>query len=483
MRRLSPLGSWSLSARLTIWYSATVLLLLGASALIQYRTLATDLAREDDQQLLETVTAANRGMIPVGETSASTSLVGPRVRLIGDRCNVVLGQPADAGPPPLCTLPTGNDVRFRSWTSPQGRLWRIAAQKISADAAPVVSANGAVSVEATLDRWTDAELLAAYRRKLLILLPAAVIASTLAGIWIVRRGLSSLRRLATVVSSVDADTLHRGFVLPEPQRQSPAEVSELMDSLDRMRARLSEQFALLTRFSSELAHEFRTPIHILRQQAEVALRKTRTADEYKEVLASSLEEYDSLRQMVDDILFLARAENPLSKISRTELFVSYEVSDVAGFLEALAIDRGVTLRVDVTVGGVLQADRTLLRRALVNVLSNAIRHTPSGGLVTVSVSHDTESGSVVLSVADTGPGISKDSLPHVFERYYRAPNAQVNSDGSGLGLAIVRGIMTLHGGSATIESELGKGAVVSLVFPSQPPSRAQQDEARILTKL
>ncbi|MEO7684787.1 MAG: heavy metal sensor histidine kinase [Gemmatimonadaceae bacterium] len=479
--KLLPVGSWSLSARVTIWYSATVLLLLGASALVQYRTLASDLATEDDQQLRETVAAANRGTIGVGESTTSTSLIGPRIRGIDGRCNVVLGQPRVGGPPPLCGPTVGNEVRFRSWTSPEGRLWRTAIQRISPPAVAHTSDNRVVWIEATLDRWTDADLLAGYRRKLLILLPVALFVSALVGMWIVRRALSSLRRLSNVVSTVDAEALERGFILDGSLNETPSEVSELMSSLDGMRARLNEQFALLTKVSSDLAHELRTPIHVLRQQAEVALRKTRTADEYREVLASSLEEYESLQQMVDDILFLAKAENPFSRISRTTLSVSAEISDVAGFLEALALDSGVALHVDVPSDGVVLADRTLLRRALVNVLSNAIRHTPRGGWVTISTLR--QNGSVILSIADTGPGIDRESVPHVFERYYRAPNAPLNTDGSGLGLAIVRGIMTLHGGTALLDSELGKGTIVSLAFPMQPESYRELQDTSILTKV
>lgn len=484
--RIPRVGSWSLAARLTLWYSGTVLLLLGVSALVQYRTLARDLASEDDQQLLETIAAANRGTLPISEAGPSTSLLGPRVRLVDGLCNVVLGEPKIGGPPPLCGLPDGDGIRYRSWTSPDGRVWRTASQKVSAAVSAAISggftgSGDPVRVEATLDRWTDTELLAAYRRKLLILLPAAVLASTLVGSWIVRRGLSSLRALATVVSNVDAESLHQVFKLREPERETPAEVRELMTSLDRMRVRLSEQFALLTKFSSELAHEFRTPIHVLRQQAEVALRKGRTPEEYREVLSSSLEEYDRLHHMVDDILFLARAEDPFSRISRSTLSIADEVADVAGFLEALAEDQGVTLRVDGQERATISADRTLLRRALVNVLSNAIRNTPSGGLVTVSAAQDNLA--VTIQVTDTGSGISREALPHVFERYYRAPNLATHSEGTGLGLAIVRGIMTLHGGSATIASEQGRGTTISLAFPNGVAPGVLDPTPRILTKV
>ena len=210
------------------------------------------------------------------------------------------------------------------------------------------------------------------------------------------------------------------------------------------------------------------PLHVLRQQAEVALARARTPEDYRDVLGSNLEELERLRRMVDDILFLARAEDPRARIQRGRLYVAAECAAVVSFLDALSSERGVGLSIDVPTDLTMSADCMLVRRALVNVVTNAIRHTAPGGRVTLrAIAADL---AVAIEVQDTGTGIPIDVLPRVFDRYFRLPGAVRDDDGTGLGLAIVRGIMQLHGGTAAMQSSLGKGTCVVLRFPDDKTS-------------
>ncbi|MDQ6771025.1 MAG: ATP-binding protein [Gemmatimonadota bacterium] len=470
--------SRSLATRLTLWYGATAFLLLGSVALVQYRTLDQDLAGEDDQLLLETVAAAKTRATPLPEIGAAHALLGPRVRLVDANCRVILGQPKTKGPPTVCDPPWRDSPEFRTWISPGGRVWRSLAQRLRGDEPILIGSIGRpVWIEATLDRWTDMAILAGYRRKLSILLPVALFLSALLGFGIARHELSPLTTLALSLSKVDAASLHEKIALQNGS-QAPREVVLLIDSLETMRLRLNEQFALLTEFSAELAHEFRTPVHILKQQAELALSKNPTAQEFREVLSSSLEELERLHRMVDDTLFLARAADPRSAVNKSVVDINEELEHVAGFLDALAIDKGVSVTHQATEPMFVLADRMLLRRALVNVVHNAISHTPANGEVSLSVIRTGEA--VVIRTTDTGAGIPSASLPHVFERYFRVSGSEADREGAGLGLAIVRGIMTLHGGKATIKSALGQGTTVSLEFPV---SRERWTAAPILTKM
>lgn len=455
---------WSIALRLTIWYAATAFLLLAGVAWVQYRTLAADLAGEDDQLLLETLAAARRaGVIPLPPPDRSSAMLGPRVRALDPTCRVVEGTRLPADPPPVCDAAAGSAPTLRTWVFPSGRAWRIASQRVSGPSSVVQPSDSAVAwVEVVLDRWTDMEVLRGYRRKLGVVLPAALLLSAALGFGLARRGMAPIQTLARAVSRIDARSLGRRLDVPE----TPTEVRALVTSFEDMRERLNAAFGALTQFSTELAHEFRTPLHVLRQQTEIALARARTPDEYREVLGSTLEEVDRLHRMVDDILFLARAEDPRSRIDATPLVVAAEFVDVADYLEPLAAGQGVDLAVEVPDDlPALSADRMLLRRALVNLVTNAIRHTPPGGRVTLTA--QTRGESTAIEVHDTGAGIPVGALPYVFDRYFRVPGTGSGSaDGAGLGLAIVRGIVSLHGGTATVTSTPGRGTEVTLLFPT-----------------
>ena len=451
-----PLSRLSLALRLTLWYSAMAFVLLVGAEWAQYRSLAADLASEDDQLLVESlIVGRTTGVRPVTAPSSPAAL-GPFVRALNAQCRVVTGAIVNRGPPPNCGAATDSGAVLRSWNLDEGSHWRTATVRVNA----LPLAPEARWLEVVLDRRTDEEVLRNYRRVLGAVLLVTLLASAVLGYGIARRGLMPLRRLGAAMSQMDARSLDRPLNLP----RSPVEIKQLGESLDDMRARLHRAFETLTQFSAELAHEFRTPLHVLRQQAEVALARARTSDDYRDVLGSSLEELERLRRMVDDILFLARAEDPRAQVQHESLRVATECAAVAGFMDALALEGGVTITVDVPDDLMLCADRVLVRRALVNVVTNAIRHTPAGGRVTLAATIADDL--LAIEVRDTGAGVPSDVLPRVFDRYFRLPGADRGGDSTGLGLAIVRGIMQLHGGSATMCSSVGLGSSVVLLFPN-----------------
>jgi len=323
-------------------------------------------------------------------------------------------------------------------------------------------------VEATLDRWTDFAVLESYRRKLFILLPLALIFSVGVGFWIARRGLSPLRSISAALSGLSADSLAEPFEIRGGNGEIPVEVGKLLASLNQMRTRLNDRFDVLTKFSSELAHEFRTPIHILRQQAEVALTHVRSSSEYRDILSSSLEEYERLNRMIADTLFLARVEDPATRVLMSNLQTADELTDVVAFLDAMAVEKGLRLTLEGGLPSTITADKTLLRRALVNIVANAIRHTPPGGEIKIGA--DRDENAVRIRVADNGAGIGEVDLPWVFDRFFRG-KTNADREGSGLGLSIVKGIMTLHHGSVCITSARDEGTVVALTFPAAPSTQ------------
>jgi two-component system heavy metal sensor histidine kinase CusS len=237
----------------------------------------------------------------------------------------------------------------------------------------------------------------------------------------------------------------------------------LARAFDGMLDRLEDSFDRLSRFSADLAHELRTPINNLRGEAEVALSKPREEQEYREILASSLEEYERLSRMMDSLLFLARAESAQAMLARSRIDVRTEITKVINFYEALAAERKVP--VTCAGDGVMDADPILFQRVISNLLSNSLRYTPSGGKIVFSI-QDVDNG-VEVTCCDSGTGIAQEHLSRIFDRFYQiSPSRNPKTDDAGLGLAIVKSIVNLHGGRIGIKSALGEGTSVQVFFPA-----------------
>jgi two-component system heavy metal sensor histidine kinase CusS len=229
-----------------------------------------------------------------------------------------------------------------------------------------------------------------------------------------------------------------------------------------MLARLERSFDQLSRFSSDLAHEFRSPINNLVAAASVTLGRARDVAEYENTLEVMVEEGSRLSRMVSGMLFLARADNAQQTIRREALSAREEFARLIAFFEVMADEQGIALRAEGDCH--LMADAMLLRRALSNLLSNALRYTPRGGTVILRAAADGDA--CVISVVDDGCGIAPEHLPYLFDRFYRADPARSSTDSTGLGLAVVRSIAELHGGTVTVDSAPGKGAAFTLRLPS-----------------
>lgn len=279
--------------------------------------------------------------------------------------------------------------------------------------------------------------------------------------WVaVRRGLAPLRAIKQEAAAITATRLNYRM----SSESVPVELAELTETLNAMLTRLEDSFKRLSDFSSDLAHELRTPVSNLLTQTQVTLSQARTVDEYQDILASNAEEFERLSRMIADMLFLAKSDNNLIIPNREVVNLAEEVQGLIEFYEILAEEKGVELATsgDAYVSG----DRLMLRRAISNLLSNAIRHTPQGGHVAVRI-HDTRSEGVRLSVENTGETIHPEHLPRLFDRFYRVEASRHRcSEGAGLGLAITQSILRVHGGSAQAVSKDGCTRF-DLLFPAQ----------------
>ncbi len=296
------------------------------------------------------------------------------------------------------------------------------------------------------DRWL---LLDRYRERLYGAGFGGMLLAFLMSWMLVHEALRPLRQLAASAALVTVDRLHTRMTADNV----PKELAALIASLNAMLERLSSGFQRMSQYTADLAHDMRTPLGNLRGATEVALARPRSIEEYEVLLESNLEECARLSQMIESVLFLARAEHP-QFVTRMQTFdAGEELTRVADYFEGIADDAGV--RVRVTGGGELRADAELFRRAVSNLLANAVRHTPRGGEIELEAA-PTPDG-LRVTVANQGSHIDPAALERVFDRFYRADPARHNAPASpastGLGLAIVRTIMELHGGRAHAESD------------------------------
>ena len=316
-----------------------------------------------------------------------------------------------------------------------------------------------VNIVLALDVTHRAEIVGRYRERIILAVAIGALFAGLLGAFVARAGLAPLRSLARRAGAISASRLSERL----PAEGVPAELREVAGAFNRALQRLEDSFRRLSQFSADLAHDLRTPIGNLLGEAQVALHRPRTAAEYETVIASSVEELERINRMIDGMLFLARADDVQASLDLRPVDAGAEVDRLIEYYEGLASEAGVGLR---RVGAVtLRADATLFRRAIANLVSNAIAHTPPGSEITVALGAVPDGGAEV-AVSNPGPGIPRELLPRVFDRFFRADASRPDSArGSGLGLAIVKSIVELHGGGIEARSEPGALTTFRLLFP------------------
>lgn len=462
-------NSWSLARRLSIWYALSAFLLLSVATGLLYWGTARRFNQENDQYLekkLRTLEGLlrdpSRQMATVRWEVEEESLTSPSVRVLSrvkstdGRVLLETNGMSQELPSTLHAALVSN--RATNLQTPAGKEFRVLASTVHS-LSPGISG---FRIQVAIDLDYEEHLLRSYLDQLWLVLGVGLLASVIIGFRIARTGIAPVQSMTETVKRVRSSTLSERIALAE----MPSELSALAENFNEMLEGLEEAFARLSRFSSDLAHELRTPIGNIRGELEVALTQARTPAEYREVAQSSLEECHKLTRLIDRLLFLARSEHPETQIRRERLNIEQELQKVTDFYEPAAAEREVRVELQADAAVVADVDRTLFQLAVGNLVDNAVRHTSAGGTVTLAANVTNQS--LIVQVADTGNGIAPEHLPHVFERFYRADPARSNdgAGGSGLGLALVRTIARLHKGNASIKSALGTGTVVTITFPT-----------------
>ncbi|MGB4582920.1 MAG: heavy metal sensor histidine kinase [Rhodoferax sp.] len=307
--------------------------------------------------------------------------------------------------------------------------------------------------------------LRAFLKTLWLFVAAAVALTGVLGWAAVRRGLMPLRTMREQAQVVTAQQLSHRL----PVQHMPVELAELAQSLNDMLARLDEAFTRLSDFSSDIAHELRTPVSNLMTQTQVVLSRPRDVAEYRSVLESNAEELERMARMISDMLLLAKAENGLVVPARETVDLAREVRALFEYYEAVADEKNLQLSLSAPSAVPVLADRLMLRRALGNLLSNAIRHANPDSCVRVTLAQASEE--VTVTVENVGDTIAPEFLERIFDRFFRVDPSRQHGDGTGLGLAIAKSIIVGHGGTilATSSGAVTKFTIKLPVTPMLTP--------------
>jgi signal transduction histidine kinase len=301
-------------------------------------------------------------------------------------------------------------------------------------------------------------------RSMLLIAPLILVGAGLVGYWLAGTSLRPVQGIMDEVEAIsDGRSLHRRLAVP----LSGDEMARLALTVNGMLARLEQSFGSLHRFTADASHELKTPLMVLRAGVERALVHPGTPPEILQSMDETLAQINQMAEMVESLLTLARADEGRAPLAVEPCDLRELVADVAETAGMLGESAGVTAEHSIPQGPVLLAvDPQRIREMLLNMVTNAIKYTPQGGTVALSLEDDDEA--VTFSVRDTGIGIAAGDLPHIFERFWRADQARTRTSdrpGVGLGLAITKWIVEAHGGSITVQSRPGRGSSFTVRLP------------------
>jgi two-component system, OmpR family, heavy metal sensor histidine kinase CusS len=458
----------SLSARLALIFSLISILSLSLVGVILFDALSDQVYVQDD---LGIVLATRHLRRLAAELDTAEGIREHQERLV----SLVLGDPAlamrieaadatvliDYDPPHIQMIPLPATEATQRVVTGQIQRWTAGGTIPVRGVASMATLRDGSSVKISVARSMSdrASLLESYRNVIWATVTSTAVVAVLLCYLLVRRALAPLRAISASAQAITAERLDSRVDV----KGTPLELDDLTQALNAMLRRLQLGFDRLWHFTADLAHDLRTPIANMRGASEVALTRTRSPTEYQALLASNIEECDRVSRMIENVLFLARAESPQFLLHRSEFDAGEELRRIAEYFEGISAEKAV--QVQVSGQARLFAERELFRRAVSNLLANALRYTPSGQTITLTAAQ-TDRG-VSIQVGNPGEGIAPADLAKVFDRFYRGDKARSNSGTStGLGLAIVKTIVEIHGGTAVARSEVGGITTFELLFPA-----------------
>jgi two-component system heavy metal sensor histidine kinase CusS len=451
----------SIASQLILLFTLATVLLLVCGLGVFYSLVVRHAFAEDNAVLADKISALTADLHESGPNVFAKELKGRRadehaanwIRILDSQGRTYAETPGMDRllPPEIFPPPQKSASAVRSLKD-----YRKGSKLFSLVALNEESGGQAYTLQVAQDRSSDERVERNFAVLFIIVLSGSVLASAFIAVTVTKRGLRPLGEMTQSLERI-GPTHMKERLAPSDW---PRELQPLAIAFDDMLKRLDDSFTRLSQFSADLAHELRTPVANMMGEAQVALTRERTAAEYRQTIESTVGECERLSRIVDNLLFVARVDAAREPIARKRFDARKAVEKIAAFYQTIADDRRVTI--GCSGEGPIYADPDLFERAVGNLLDNALRFTPENGSIQIALSkHNTD---FEVAVIDNGCGIASEHLPRVFDRFYRAESSR-GSDGAGLGLALVKSIVDLHGGYATIQSQVGHGTTVKLIFP------------------
>ena len=463
----------TLRVRLTLWYGTALALILIIFSTVLYVMTARSLRDAVDQSLEETAAAAvraleERGFLPLVDEGELMSQFPELARI--DKFFQIFS------PSGTITIRSPNVKQHEMPLSRQALEVAYSGHSLFASAkypkepplrlisVPIVYRGSLlyiIQVSTTMDSVEHT-----LNRLLLVLLvsmPVALAVSLAGGWFMAGRALRPVDAITLAAQRIAEGDLTQRLTAPA----SADEIGRLTNTFNNMIDRLEISFRQIRQFSSDASHELRTPLTVMRGETELALRRPRENEDYKAVMESNLEEIDRMTRIVDELLFLSRADMGEVKMEHLPVPLDSLIEDVQRQASLLGQERNVQVALTSNVPAVVSGDELRLRELFLNLVDNAIKYSRSGG--TVEMALTIEQGQARLSVTDHGIGIAEEDRPQIFDRFYRTDNARAHTKkGTGLGLAICSWIAESHHGHIEVQSQVGEGSTFTVWLPLVP---------------
>jgi len=454
----------SFRLQITAWYLLLFTVLFAAFSLFLYSVLARDLSRRLDQSLSSTARTA-AGLFGdeltelKGDAPAAAAEAISELGLRGMSIAVFDGRKLLASSAPLenrewfdmAARAAGGAPEFHATIASYGQNGaRVVTH-------PFHAGSGRFVLLAAEPLDSNMAELAMVRHVLYLAFPLVVLIAGVGGFLLATRSLAPVRSMADQARHITDKNLNTRLDIGAAHE----ELQVLADSFNELLSRLDQSFETMRRFVADASHELRTPLSVIRGEADVALARDRSPGEYRESLAIIQDEARRLSRLVEDLLNLARADSGHVSLRVEEFYLNDLLAECCRSLEAAAGARQIDLECRCPGDVAFRGDQELLRRLVLNLLDNAVRYTPAGGKILVSL--EAATSELRILVSDTGIGIPPEAAPYIFGRFYRGDQARSRQNGGfGLGLSIVKWIAESHKGTVKVTSEPGKGSTFTV---------------------
>jgi heavy metal sensor kinase len=445
----------SIRTRLTLWYLAVIVVLLLIFSSVAYFMLDYTLYNNLDNTLQNRANSLNTPTYVVpksNELLMSFDANGNETQSVG---GVTVDTPKLSG---LIKKAIAGQNAYLSATGTENQNIRLYATSFlnPFNGQPVVIVVGQTTTEIT-------DVLHTFVYVIVIAMVAIIILAGIGGLFLAERALKPVQQITKTAQNIEGSDLSQRINV-----KTDDELGMLASTLNEMIGRLEESFNRQRQFTADASHELRTPLAIMQAEATLALSKERPPDDYRKSLETISQESDYMSSVIGKLLFLARSDAGKEQLNFENVELKGLITGLASNIEALAQDKGIKFAIDAKEELTVNGDKVKLRQLFINILENAVRYTPVDGQISVSLVK--QESDAVISISDTGIGISPEHLPHIFERFYRVDKARARADGGvGLGLAIAKIIAESHKGTIGVESELGKGTTFRISIPLKGP--------------